>query len=108
MRVGAHRLNCRAAAIIRCEGAFLVNRLDDRACWFLPGGRVKDGEATADALRRELGEELGVDVEPLRPVFFVESFFALQGERVHELCVYYEVALPALEAARVAGARAVE
>ena len=52
------------------------------------------GEATADALVRELREELGLDVKVERAVFFTENFFSLYGEQFHELCLYYEVALP--------------
>ena len=34
--------------------------------WSLPGGALETGELLADALRREVREETGLEVEPLR------------------------------------------
>jgi ADP-ribose pyrophosphatase YjhB (NUDIX family) len=41
--------------------------------WLLPGGRLKRGEAPAAGARREIGQEIGVDLEHWRQVGVVES-----------------------------------
>jgi 8-oxo-dGTP diphosphatase len=58
------------AAVIRRGDALLVTRRPDRpgnpGQWEFPGGKVEPGEGEAEALRRELREELGCDAEVSR------------------------------------------
>jgi 8-oxo-dGTP diphosphatase len=55
------------AALIRRDGRVLLSqRRPGRhlgLTWEFPGGKVEPGESDEDALRRELAEELGVEVE---------------------------------------------
>ncbi|PTR30265.1 8-oxo-dGTP diphosphatase [Rhodococcus sp. OK519] len=54
-----------AAAVIRDGRLLLAQRtrpVELAGLWELPGGKVEPGESPADAVRRELREELGVEV----------------------------------------------
>ena len=52
--------NC---VIVRDDGAILLVRQVYRSRWGLPGGLLERGEAPADAVVREVAEEVGLDVE---------------------------------------------
>lgn len=52
--------------IERDEQVLIAQRLDGRHCaglWEFPGGKLEAGECAKTALRRELHEELGIDVQ---------------------------------------------
>jgi 8-oxo-dGTP diphosphatase len=55
------------AAVIERDGRYLITQRRSTAVlpglWEFPGGRVEDGETDEQALRRELGERLGAEVE---------------------------------------------
>jgi len=61
------------AAVVEEHDAFLVTRRPDgvhlAGLWEFPGGKIDPAESHADALRREMREELDADVDVLDLVF---------------------------------------
>lgn len=63
-----------AAVVVSGGHLLLVERGRPPAAgkWSVPGGRVEAGETLEEALRREVREETGVEVEPGQLLGFVE------------------------------------
>lgn len=89
---GKARFNHRAAGIVLNRDRVLIHRAEIDDFWSLPGGRVSMLESTTDALKREMREELGVEVYIERLVWVVENFFEYDGRNYHELALYYLMA----------------
>lgn len=63
-----------AGILIRDGGLLLIaHRKRRQVYWLLPGGGVKFGESLEQALRRELREELGIDVDVHELVLVYDS-----------------------------------
>lgn len=62
------------AAILRDGRLLLVKRrrAPEAGAWSLPGGKVDFGERVEDAIRREVAEEIGVEIELTRPLALVQ------------------------------------
>ena len=68
------------AALVRDEeGRILLQRRSDDGCWNLPAGAVDPGESPADAVVREVREETGLEVRPVR----VAGVFGGRGDGLH-------------------------
>jgi 8-oxo-dGTP diphosphatase len=83
------------------EGVLLAVRWELRG-WELPGGGVEPGEDDAAALRRELREELGVEVEPgTRVGEYVRTGFRPHVARVYRCRIVAGTPRPSAEAPRL-------
>jgi 8-oxo-dGTP pyrophosphatase MutT (NUDIX family) len=80
-----------ALAIIRRvgDGAILATRHTDEVrgiVFYRPlGGGIEFGESSADAVHREIQEELGLLVHPVRLLGVLENCFVHQGKPGHEI-----------------------
>jgi len=91
------RFAFRAVAVMVDGDRVLLHRAETDSFWALPGGRVELGESVPEALRREMREELGRDVEVGRLLWIVESFFVdPRGLLVHEHALFFLIAAPGL------------
>lgn len=89
------RLRPIALGVIRRNDEILVFEGYDpskAANFFRPlGGGINFGERGAEAIRRELAEELGVDIDDPRYLGTLENLFVYDGRPGHEICLIYEV-----------------
>lgn len=85
------RFNYRVGAVILRNSAVLLMHNEKEAYYYTVGGRVQYGETSQQALIREIREELGIEMQIVRPLCFHETFYdePCTGEFFHEIAVYY-------------------
>lgn len=88
-------INIRVGAIIRCNNKILMvgnNKVD---YLYSVGGRLKFGECAEDALKREIFEELGIELEIDHLGIIHENYFYKvdddEKKLVYEISYYYRM-----------------
>ena len=83
------KFNYRVCGIITHNNKILATK-DERSP-YLPGGRIALHETAEEAILREIREELNVEAEIIRPLWFNQNFFVedVTKEKFHEICVYF-------------------
>lgn len=94
LNAGRSRFQMRVAGLGFRDGHVLVHRAVHEPFWTFPGGRAEIGETSEETLRREMVEELGVEVAVGRLLWSVENFFHYERRDWHELGLYYAMDIP--------------
>ncbi|MCZ8534072.1 NUDIX hydrolase [Psychrobacillus psychrodurans] len=89
------RFNYRVAGLIVKDNKLLIMQDKGQPYFYVPGGRIKMNEKSEDAVKREIQEELGVEVNVNRMLWINENFFKEETseEQFHEVCFFYLVEL---------------
>jgi ADP-ribose pyrophosphatase YjhB (NUDIX family) len=93
---GQNKFNLRTVGIIfdREHKRVLTQGVDTESSVILPGGRVELREPSSEAIKREMREELEVEVNVERLVWLLENFYEYGGHSCHEITFYFLVTLP--------------
>lgn len=78
-----------SAGIIICENKILIARRKHNLqndLWEFPGGKLEPGETMPECLKREIREELEIEIQVGE--FFMDSTYDYDNGCVH-LCAYY-------------------
>ncbi|MBN2256857.1 MAG: NUDIX domain-containing protein [Anaerolineaceae bacterium] len=80
-----------AYAIIPWQGKVLLVNTSHTGTYSLPGGGIEPGERIEDALRREVREETGIEIEVGKFIDFQEHFFYYDplDSAFHSFMFYY-------------------
>jgi 8-oxo-dGTP pyrophosphatase MutT (NUDIX family) len=92
--MGDERIRPIVICLFRRGGRILVSQAHDSAkqddfCRPLGGG-IEFGENSRDAVRREIREEIGVEIENVKLIGVLENLFTYVGRRWHEIVFVYD------------------
>ena len=86
--IGDIKFSSRAVGVIKKNNKILFQQRVGDDYWALPGGAIETLERSKDVVVRELEEEIGLkDVKVIRPLWFVEYFFKLEGVTWHQYII---------------------
>ncbi|MFJ7828285.1 NUDIX hydrolase [Psychrobacillus sp. NPDC096623] len=85
------RFNYRVAGLLVHDEKLLIMQDKGQPYYYVPGGRIRMNEKSEDAVKREIKEELGIEVNVNRMLWVNENFFKEESfhEQFHEVCFFY-------------------
>ncbi len=80
----------RVAGLVIKEDKLLTVNICNNGFYCLPGGHVHLGESSAEAIKREIGEEVNLTCKNTKLLAIIENFFGT-SKKTHEVCYFYVV-----------------
>lgn len=90
INVEDYKLNVRTAGVIMHNNKILTHKNKNKEHYALIGGRVQIGEDSETAIKREIMEEIGKEVEITGYISTIENFFEMKGEKYHEIMFVHQ------------------
>jgi len=86
------RLNIRVGVVMRFANDVVIEVSTVGANSVIPGGRIKINESSLNALKREVKEEMGLelDINKAKQIKTFENFFEIDKKPFHEIYFLYE------------------
>lgn len=89
-----YNFNARATAIITFNDKILLQKRINDNYWALPGGKIKIGETSLEAIYRELFEELNItNIHTAELIDITEYFFKISQTFTHQYIFTYDISL---------------
>ena len=89
LMIGDIKFNYRVATIIKNNDKILLHKSKDDNFYAIPGGRIKIGEDSVSALRREFLEEIGAELNVKDLAGMIENFYMYNMKKCHEIMLIY-------------------
>ncbi|MFW6457599.1 MAG: NUDIX hydrolase [Planctomycetota bacterium] len=83
------RIRPLALCVLSRNGCYLLadgyDSVKDETFYRPPGGGIEFGETSAEAVRREIREEMDIEIENVRKLGVLENIFTFDGQPMHEI-----------------------
>jgi 8-oxo-dGTP pyrophosphatase MutT (NUDIX family) len=72
------RVRCRAIIFKDDKIVSMYREREDRIFYTFPGGGMEENESEVDCVKREVFEEFGISIEPIKKVYIYENEISLE------------------------------
>lgn len=72
------------AVVVDSDGRVLLVRDGDAEAWYAPGGTLQSEESLRECVVREVREETGIEIEPIRPHGVTDAVVRCEADAVQE------------------------